>query len=180
MSDAAHWPYGGGATGQPTTLDPNAPPDTTPQPCPYGQGYAKVAGVPKRILVSQPATGAEWLYKHSGPSWILLRAITWKLVTSAVVATRASRLQLKFGTDLVAQFPPSATQAASLTVQYTASDCGLTGGDSTTVLVGLSNSLILGDNMSVGSATNLIDVGDQYSLIAIFGEEFSTYDWWDD
>jgi hypothetical protein len=180
VSDAAHWPYGGGATGQPAGLDPNAPPDTTPQPCPFGQGYAKVAGLPKRILVTQPAAGTEWLYKHTGPSWILLRAITWKLVTSAVVATRASRLQLKFGTDLVAQFPPNATQAASLTVQYTASDCGLTSGDATTALVGLSNSLILGDNMSVGSSTNLIDVGDQYSLVAIFGEEFKDFDWWDD
>lgn len=177
MDDAAHWRYGGGPTGQPRAADPNAPPDTTPLPCPYGQGYAQMAGVPKRILVVQPALGAEWLYKHSGPSWILLRAITWKLVTSAVVATRASRLQVKFGTDLVAQFPPGATQAASLTVQYTASDCGLTSGDTTTALVGLSNSLILGDNMSVGSATNLIDVGDQYSAIAIFGEEFTDFEW---
>lgn len=180
MSDAAHWQYGGGATGQPAGLDPNAPRDSNPQPCPFGQGYAKIAGLPKRILVTQPAAGAEWLYKHTGPSWILLRAITWKLVTSAAVATRASRLQVKFGTDLVAQFPPGATQAASLTVQYTASDCGLTSGDATTALVGLSNSIILGDNMSVGSATNLIDVADQYSLVAIFGEEFKDFDWWDD
>jgi len=180
MSDAAHWPYGGGATGQPAGLDPNAPPDTYPQPCPYGQGYAKIAGLPKRILVTQPVAGAEWLYKHSGPSWILLRTITWKLVTSAAVATRASRLVIKFGTDLIAQFPPNATQAASLAVQYTASDCGLTSGDATTALVGLSNSIILGDNMSVGSSTNLIDVGDQYSLVAIFGEEFSNYEYDDD
>jgi hypothetical protein len=180
MSDAAHWNYGGGATGQPSGLDPTAPPDSTPQPPPFGQGYARIAGLPKRILVVQPAAGAEWLYKHTGPSWILLRAITWKLVTSAAVATRASRLQVKFGTDLVAQFPPGATQAASLTVQYTASDCGLTSGDATTALVGLSNSIILGDNMSVGSSTNLIDVADQYSLVAIFGEEFKDFDWWDE
>lgn len=180
MGDAAHWPYGGGATGQPAPLDPTAPPDTCPQPYPYGQGYAKIAGVPKRILVTQPAAGAEWLYKHTGPSWILLRSITWKFVTSAAVATRASRLAVKFGTDLVAQFPPGATQAASLTVQYTASDCGLTSGDATTVIVGLSNSTILADNMSVGSLTNLIDVADQYSLIAIFGEEFSDFEYDDD
>jgi hypothetical protein len=180
MSDAAHWPYGGGPTGQPVPLDPSAPPDSNPQPCPFGQGYAKIAGLPKRILVTQPAAGAEWLYKHTGPSWILLRAITWKLVTSAVVATRASRLQLKFGTDLVAQFPPGGTQAASLTVQYTASDCGLTSGDSTTQLVGLSNSIILGDNMSVGSLTALIDVADQYSGVAIFGEEFNDFEYDDD
>lgn len=180
MSDAANWKYGGGPTGQPAGLDSSGPPDTSPCPSPYGQEYAKIAGLPKRILVTQPAAGGEWLYKHSGPSWILLRAITWKLVTSAVVATRASRLQFKFGSDLVAQFPPGATQAASLTVQYTASDCGLTSGDSATVLVGLSNSLILGDNMSVGSSTALIDVGDQYSLVAIYGEEFSSFDWWDE
>ena len=180
MSDAAHWPYGGGPTGQPSGLDPTAPPDSTPQPPPFGQGYARIAGLPKRILVVQPAAGAEWLYKHTGPSWILLRAITWKFVTSAAVATRASRLAIKFGTDLVAQFPPGATQAASLTVQYTASDCGLTSGDATTALVGLSNSVILGDNMSVGSSTNLIDVADQYSQVAIFGEEFKDFDWWDE
>jgi hypothetical protein len=180
MSDAAHWPYGGGASGQPQGLDPNAPPDSSPQPYPYGEGYARIAGVPKRILVVQPVAGGEWLYKHTGPSWILLRSITWKLVTSAVVATRASRLQVKFGTDLVAQFPPGATQAASLTVQYTASDCGLTSGDPATALVGLSNSMVLGDNISVGSSTANIDVGDQYSLIAIYGEEFSDFEYDDD
>jgi hypothetical protein len=177
MSDAAHWNYGGGATGQPKALDPSETPISAGPPCMYGQGYARIAGTPKRVLVVQPVAGAEWLYKHTGPSWILLRSITWKLVTSAAVATRASRLQLKFGTDLIGQFPPSATQAASLTVQYTASDCGLTGADATTVLVGLSNSIILGDNMSVGSSTNLIDVADQYSLVAIFGEEFKSFDW---
>ena len=90
MSDAAHWPYSGGATGQPQGLDPNAPPDSNPQPCPFGQGYAKIAGLPKRILVTQPAAGAEWLYKHTGPSWILLRSITWRFVTSAAVATLQS------------------------------------------------------------------------------------------
>lgn len=177
MGDAAHWPYGGGPKGQPSQLDPTQPPDTYPTPCPWGQGYAEVAGVPKRILVTQPAPGVEWLYKHSGPSWILLRAVTWQLVTSAAVATRASRLQLKFGGDLVAQYPPGATQAASLTVVYTASDCGLTSGDPATALVGLSNSLILGDNMSLGSNTANIQAADQYSAIAIFGEEFTDFEW---
>jgi hypothetical protein len=143
----------------------------------YGQGYAEIAGIPRRILVSQPVAGAEWLYKHNGPSWLVLRAVTWQLVTSAVAGARAARLQLKFGTDLVAQFPPGATQAASLTVVYTASDCGLTSGDPATLLVGLSNSVILTDNMSVGSNRTNGDVGDQYSAITIYCEEFNNFDW---
>ena len=177
MGDAAHWPYGGGPTGQPAPLDPNAPPDSTWTPSPYGQGYAEQAGVPKRILVVQPAAGADWLYKHGGPSWLVVRSVCWQLLTSAAVATRASRLQLKFGTDLVAQYPSSATQAASLTVVYTAADCGLTSGDPATAMVAINSQLILSDNMSFGSNTANIQAADQYSAIAIFGEEFTDFEW---
>lgn len=180
MSDAAHWPYGGGATGQPAALDPNAPPDTQPTPCPFGQAYARIAGIPRRILVVQPLAGAEWLYKHGGPSWLVVRTVTWQLVTAVAAATRASRLALKFGTDLVAQLPPGATQAASLTVVYTASDCGLTSGDPATASVALPNSVILADNMSIGSNTANIQAADQYSAIAIYAEEFKDFDWWDE
>lgn len=180
MSDAARWPYGGGPTGQPAALDPNAPPDTCPTPSPYGQEYARQAGIPRRILIQQPAAGADWSYKHGGPSWLVLRAVTWQLVTSATVATRASRLQVKFGTDLVAQYAPGATQAASLTVVYTASDCGLSSGDPATIMVGLNSQLILADNMTLASNTVSIQVADQYSAIAIYAEEFKDFDWWDE
>jgi hypothetical protein len=177
MGDAAHWLYRGGPSGQPSQLDATQPPDTTPTPCPFGQGYAEMAGVPKRILVPQPAAGAEWVYKHSGPSWLLLRSVVWQLQTAVAAATRASRLQVKFGGDLVAQFPPGATQAASLTVVYQATDCGLTSGDPATAAVALSNSFILGDNMSLGSNTANIQAADQYSAIAIYGEEFTDFEW---
>lgn len=180
MSDAAHWPYSGGATGQPQPLDPNAPADTTPTPSPYGQGYAKIAGIPRRIVVTQPVAGAEWTYKHGGPSWLVLRSITWQLLTAVAAATRASRLQHKFGTDLVAQYAPGATQAASLTVVYTASDCGLASGDPATIMVALSNGVILADNMSIGSNTANIQAADQYSAIVIYGEEFKDFDWLDE
>ncbi len=180
MGDAAHWLYGGGATGQPAALDPSAPPDSSGPPTMYGQDYARQAGIPRRILVPQPAAGAEWTYKHSGPSWLLIRSVVWQLVTSAAVATRASRMQVKFGTDLVAQYPPGATQAASLTVVYTAADCGLTSGDPATALVALNSQFQLTDNMSIGSNTSNIQAADQYSLIAIFGEEFNCFAWWDE
>lgn len=180
MSDAAHWPYGGGATGQPTPLDPTTPPDTQPQPCPFGGQYARILGRPRVVLVQQPGAGAEWLYKHAGPSFLVLRAVSWQLVTSAVVATRASRLVLKLGVDRAAQFPPSATQAASLTVVYNACDAGLSSGDPATIAVALGNSCILADNMSLGSSTSNIDVADQYSAIAIFAEEFSDFEDWDE
>lgn len=180
MSDAAHWQYGGGPTGQPAALDHSAPPDTNPTPCPFGQQYAQQAGIPRRILIQQPSAGADWTYKHGGPSWLVIRSVTWQLVTAVTVATRASRLQLKFGTDLVAQYAPGATQAASLTVVYTASDCGLSSGDPATIMVGLNSQLILADNMSLASNTTSIQAGDQYSAIAIYGEEFKDFDWWDE
>jgi hypothetical protein len=147
---------------------------------PFGQRYSRIAGVPKRILIAAPVAGADWTYKHTGPSWILLRTVVWQLVTAVAAATRASRLQLKFGGDLVAQFPPGATQAASLTVVYTASDSGIASGDPATASVGLSTDIILGDNMTLGSNTANIQAADQYSLVAIFGEEFSCFDWCDE
>lgn len=180
MGDAASWKYGGGATGQPVPLDTSGPPDSTPQPCPFGQQYSQQAVRPRLILVQQPGAGVEWIYKHGGPSWLIVRSVTWKLVTSAVVANRASRLQMKVGPDLAAQYVPTGVQAASLTVTYTAADCGITSGDPASISVGISSQLILADNMSLGSNTSNIDVGDQYSLVAIYGEEFSNFDWWDD
>lgn len=180
MGDAAHWQYGGGATGQPVPLDPNAPPDTCPTPSPYGQEYARQAGIPRKLLVQQPAAGADWTYKHGGPSWLLIRSVTWQLVTSAAVANRASRMQVKFGTDLVAQYAPSAVQAASLTVVYTAADCGLSSGDPATIMVGLNSQLFIADNMTLGSNTANIQAADQISAIAIYAEEFKDFDWWDE
>lgn len=139
----------------------------------FGQDYRGTAGKPRSILVNQPALGAEWLYTHSGRSFLLIRSVFWQFVTSATVATRASRLQVKLGPDIVARYPPGATQAASLTVTYTASDCGLTSGDAATVLVALNSQFILRDNMTLASNTGNLQVGDQYSLVAIYAEEFT-------
>lgn len=178
MGDAAHWPYGGGATGQPEEMQDGeyiSPAPTRPL---FGMRHAISAGVPKRIVVPQPAAGAEWLYKHSGPSWILLRSIVWQLATAVAVATRVSRLQYKFGTDLIGQFPPTATQAASLTVVYQSTTTMGSSADTATVLVGLPGELILGDNMSLRTSTTAMDAGDQYSAIAIFGEEFTDACWY--
>jgi hypothetical protein len=64
-------------------------------------------------------------------------------------------------------------QAASLTVVYTAMDCGVTSGDPATIAVGTSSQVMLADNMSITTNTTNKDVGDQYSAIALYVEEFT-------
>jgi hypothetical protein len=173
MASAPPWDYSGGPKGQPAPYVEGEFDGVAARAPLFGRQYREQAGRPVCILVPQPAAGAEWLYKHSGRSFLLVRSVFWQLVTSAVVATRASRLQVSFGPDVVARYPPSGTQAASLTDAYSATDCGLASGDTSTMTVAMNSQLILADNMSLGSNTLNRDVGDQYSLVAIYAEEFT-------
>lgn len=177
MSDAAHWPYGGGATGQPAPMVPGETELATCLPPVFGQMGAQERGVPRVILVNQPAAGAEWKYVHSGPSWFVPTCIVAQLVTSATVANRAPRLTVTFRSVMCAQFAPSAVVAASLTVIVSASDSGGATADATTVTVELADNLIIADGMTLASSTVNLQVGDQYSAIAILCEEFSDFDW---
>lgn len=139
----------------------------------FGQGYRELAGVPRVIQVNQPAAGADWTYIHSGPSWFLLRSVVAQLATAVAVATRVARLQLTYQSVLAAQLPPSATQAASLTVVYNTSTAGISSSDAATALWGLPEYLILKDGMKLTSNTTALQAADQWTAVALLVEEFT-------
>jgi hypothetical protein len=173
LSDAANWPYGGGATGQPAPLAEGDFATAQRAPQLFGQGDRDLRGVPKVVQVTTPAVGADWSYVHSGPSWYLLRDVIAQLQTSAVAATRVARLQLLYQSVLAVQAPPTATQITALTVVYNGSTASLASGDPATALWCLPTDLIIKDGMTLRSNTLLLDVGDKWTAIALLVEEFT-------
>lgn len=177
MSDAAHWPYSGGATGQPAEMQPGEFDAAVCTPPLFGQTNAQGRGVPRVIQVQQPAAGADWKYVHSGPSWFIPTCIVAQLVTSATVANRAPRIFITFRSVVCAIFPPGAVVAATQTVIVSASDAGGSAADPGVVTVELPDNIIIADGMTLQSSTNNLQVGDQYSNVGILCEEFSCFDW---
>jgi hypothetical protein len=177
MSDAAHWPYSGGPTGQPVEMQPGEFDAAACTPPLFGQMDAQNRGKPRVIQVQQPLAGAEWKYVHSGPSWFIPTSILAKLVTSAVVANRLPQITLTFKSVLCGQWSTAVVVPASTTAFISASDAGGTSTLLNTLTIEMPDNLIIADGMTLASLTNLIDVGDQYSGIAILGEEFTDFDW---
>lgn len=177
MSDAAHWPYGGGPTGQPVEMQPGEFDAAACTPPLFGQMAAQERGVPRVIQVQQPAAGSDWKYVHSGPSWFIPTCIVSQLVTSVAAANRAPRIAIAFRSVTTALFPPGSVVAASLTVFVSASDAGGSAADPGMVTIQLPDNIIISDGMTLSSQTANLQAADQYSLVAILCEEFSDFDW---
>jgi len=166
-------PYGLIPPGQPAPMRDAEYEPALRRPRLFGQAYREIAGVPRVIIVPQPVAATDWTYTHSGPSWFLLRNVIGQLVTSATVATRIARLQLTYQSVLAAQLPPSASQAASLTVVYNTSTTFAGTADAGTALWVLPEGLIVKDGMKLASSTTALSAGDQWSAIALLVEEFT-------
>lgn len=177
MSDAAHWPYGGGPTGQPVEMQPGEFDAAVCTPPLFGQMAAQQRGVPRVIQVQQPAVGHDWAYVHSGPTWFIPTCIVGQLVTSAVVANRQPTITITFRSVLCAQFGSPVAITATSTNIVSASDAGSSSASAFVYSIGLADNIIIADGMTLASQTHAIDVGDQWSLIAILCEEFSCFDW---
>jgi hypothetical protein len=152
------------------------PGDFTPaarRPPLFGQGDRELRGVPRVMVVNQPAVGQEWKYVHSGASWFYLRTIVGVFTASAVVATRIPRVTLTYKSLLCGRFAAATGTAANAVVTYTASDATPVNVDPITGMIALPSDLIICDGMTLASSTALIDVGDQWTGIAILGEEFT-------
>jgi hypothetical protein len=72
------------------------------------------------VALPNPAAGAELTYSFPGSEYTRVRAVTFKLVTSATVATRTVYLDFVDGSGVViARMSSGFTQTASLTTVYT-------------------------------------------------------------
>lgn len=177
MSDAAHWPYSGGPTGQPVEMQPGEFDQAACTPPLFGQMAAEQRGTPRVIQVQQPLAGADWKYVHSGPSWFIPTCIIGVLTTSAAVANRAPRILISFRSVICGGWGPGSLVAASLAVTVTASDAGGSAADPGIVTIQLPDNLMIADGMTLQSSTGNIQAADQWSSIAILCEEFTDFDW---
>jgi len=159
--------------GQPAQMREGEFVSSAPRPRLFGQGYRELLGVPKLIVVPNPLVGHDWQYPISGASWYLLRTAIMNLTTSAVVANRGVALVLKYTGILCGSFSAVAVQAAGSTFAYSIGSVSITTGVAGFVPVPTPDFLIIKDGMSIGSQTVLLDVGDQFSSIALFVEEFT-------
>lgn len=121
-----------------------------------------------RIVVSvpQPAAGADWsVTVPGGHTWAPV-TIAGQLLTSAAVATRAVRLTFGDGNAPFVDLPSAATQAASLTRKYSywpTAEPVATAGDIETAIP----PLVLPAGWTIASATDLLDVADQWSAVKL-------------
>lgn len=125
------------------------------------------------VPVASPAAGSDWsLVVPSGHVYRLL-AVAAQLVTSAVVATRSVRLNVSDGVRTFLSVPPGATQAASLTRLYSWLPSVGFGAFGLAIGSNLPD-LDLAAGWSIGTTTEAVDVGDQWSAVFVHVMDVTT------
>lgn len=121
------------------------------------------------VAPGQPAAGSGFTYLLPESEVSQLYAVTFRLVTSATVATRVPTVTVTDGTGTpLAVIAAGKTQVASLTGDWTfAVGLGAWDAASTAVLSGGLPALPLGAGDSIVVGVNAIDTTDQLSRIRI-------------
>jgi hypothetical protein len=129
----------------------------------------------RQINVPSPAAGVEWTQTvPGGVIWELL-SVKLRLVTSAVVANRQTILQCRDQDDVILRagsnnvnIPASSTQTVTFENVGATTNLG-------SVIQGLlpSPPFVLQSGWKVGTLTNGLDAGDQYSLVTLTVREWS-------
>lgn len=139
-----------------------------------GKSFRDRGGDIVSIIGVDPAAGIEASFTVPQGQGILFKGFRIRLVTSAVVANRIPILTIADDNgNTVLEFPASAAQAASLTVDYNfIADLGYAmaaavGGKLT---VGIAPLLYLPDGWTIKTVTQLIDAGDNYAAPTLIGE----------
>lgn len=128
----------------------------------------------RTLPVTAPAAGAEWSFPNNRGAVLWIYALTQRLVTSAVVATRTPTVRVLSGLEIVHIFTTAQNQAASLDRRIAAYN-GANHADSATGgnrLAWPVDGVRLLNGWTVASNTPGMDVGDQYSEILIHCVEF--------
>lgn len=126
------------------------------------------------VAVTQPAAGQEWTIRGAGQGLWRVLSLAFTLTTSAAVANRRVRLVADDGTSQFYRSVAIGDQAASLAVTYSGwsgSDRGAVGAGSAHLAFPIGG-LILRPGWRLSTLTDLIDVADQYSTIALLVIEY--------
>ncbi len=133
-------------------------------------------GVPNILPGVTPTAGGDWTFRPPpGVVWRLIGGSA-KLVTSAVVANRQVKIGLDDGQNELFLVPAANVQAGGTTVTYE-----LLPGLGITTLAGgrqampLPAVLLVDSNVRLFSQTDLIDVGDKWTAIVFYVEEYRAY-----
>lgn len=122
-----------------------------------------------KLLVPTPAPGADWSFTNDHGEILLVRTVTYTLVTSAAVATRIPGLIS--GYDVITWWgsAPAATQVGSLTRRYSAWPGASPGADSpVAITMPLPDvGLVLQQGYTLSSSTAAIQAADQYQAIVL-------------
>lgn len=139
-----------------------------------GKSFRDRGGDIVSIIGNNPGAGVEANFPIPAGQGFLLKGARIRLVTSAAVANRVPVLTIADDNgNTVMEFPASAAQAASLTIDYNfIADLGYAmaaavGGKLT---VGIAPLLYLPDGWTIKTVTQLIDVGDDYAAPTLIGE----------
>jgi hypothetical protein len=123
----------------------------------------------RRVLVAQPAAGANWTRTNdSGCTWIV-HMVAFRLAASAVAATRIPHIRAAGGDD--AYFHTTVNRATF--VNQTRDYCGFAGADVSVADADVctiswpSGGLVLSPGHVIRSTVQNIDVGDQLSAIIL-------------
>lgn len=127
----------------------------------------------RSVAVANPAAGADFLtFVPNGARWRVVGA-HMILTTSATVANRVSRSRFNDGANDYFDGPPNqvipASQTASITWTPSPTSAGANVPD---VMVDLSDTIIATGGDGVGTSTENIQAGDQYSAIDLRVEEW--------
>lgn len=145
---------------------------------PGGQIKAPTDGTGNLVAytVANPAAGANWSFAPNTLTRFKVRNVRAVFTTSATVANRIALLQLNRGGTIVAQLAPTAVQPASVAEGYTAINGALSVAALTNQLywpLPADFTITPSDSLSVN--TTGIQAADQWSAIAVDGEEWLEY-----
>lgn len=118
------------------------------------------------VAVPAPAAGADWTVKVPGGHLWRPLSILAVLTSSAVVATRAVRLQYFDGVQTFGDWPAFTTQVASLGRRYVFG-WGVSGVAIGNAIESYMPDITLQESWQLSSLTDAIDVGDQWTGIFI-------------
>lgn len=125
----------------------------------------------RTINVANPAAAADWsIQVPAGMQW-RLRSVRAQLATSANAGNRQVNLVIKDDAgNIVAQIPPAAQQAASLTYSYTFAQGAASSLVGTTQSAPAPKDMVLGDSYTLAVSSTLL-AADQWSAIWLQVEE---------
>lgn len=160
----------------------NPPPSPDDLLYAYLRNYGQVNRQPRVVTVANPSAGSDWTttVQSAGGSgnvlWVPL-AITAKLVTSAVVANRQSRIGFTLNGSEYARVYLGANETATSTLTF----AGIRGGGILNVgsPSGQQSALPMMPVLpgtAIASTTVNIDVGDQWSAIVLYVLELTQSD----